>query len=197
MTPAQRQRLLRIADRLTSLDPEAPRWRELKNRVLCWSGLELGPGSGVGAGFWCLDPTQVSLGRNVAIGVNVRLHNYNRMTIGDWSLISADTSAVNGWHDTGDLAPASGELRIGRGVWIGMAARLVGAITIGDYAIVGAGAVVVKDVAPAEIVVGSPARVIGHRDLADRQWHAYGWWDTATFELLPVGEDLGPVTGAR
>ena len=189
--------MLRIADRLRTLDPESARGQSLKNRLLRWSGIELGPGSGAGAGFWCLDPTKLSIGSNVAIGFNVRLHNYNRMTIGDWSLIGADSCAVNGWHDTRDLSPASGELRIGRGVWIGIAARLVGEITIGDHAIVGAGAVVVRDVAPAEIVAGSPARSVGRRDLADRQWHAHGWWDTATFELLPAAQAPGPMTPIR
>lgn len=39
---------------------------------------------------------------------------------------------------------------------------IIGGITIEDDAMVGAGAVVVKDVAPHEIVAGNPAKVIGH-----------------------------------
>lgn len=147
----------------------------------------MGPGCRVAPSFYCLDPTKLSLGRNVSIGFNVRLHTFAPMTIGDWTLIASDASAANGWHETRDLKPNAGELQVGRGVWVGMGAKLVGALTIGDYAIVGAGSVVVNDVAPGEIVAGSPARAIGQRDLADRQWNFRSWWDTATFEPLPTG----------
>ena len=55
--------------------------------------------------------------------------------------------------------------------WIGMIMQLgvganaviIGAIKIGDGAVIGAGAVVVKDVPPGAVVAGNPARVIGQR----------------------------------
>jgi serine O-acetyltransferase len=50
--------------------------------------------------------------------------------------------------------------RIGHGVQIGTGARVLGPITIGDGAVVGANAVVVKDVDPKTTVVGVPARPI-------------------------------------
>jgi acetyltransferase-like isoleucine patch superfamily enzyme len=179
-----KQQALRAANAITPWTEDSRLW-EVKNAALRRLGTEVGPHSAIGPGFWCLDPTQIAIGREVALGVNVRLHNFNRIVIGDLATIAADTSAVNGWHSTRDLAPASGEMRIGRGVWIGLAARLVGPITLGDNCIVGAGSVVVHDVAPGAIVAGSPARVIGQRDLADRQWHFRGrWWDTKSFEVL-------------
>ena len=52
---------------------------------------------------------------------------------------------------------------IGMDVWIGARAIIRSGISIGDGAIVGAGAVVVRDVEPYTIVGGVPARVIGHR----------------------------------
>ena len=45
-------------------------------------------------------------------------------------------------------------------VWIGGSATILGGVTIGKNAIVGAGAVVTKDVEPNTIVVGNPARVL-------------------------------------
>jgi maltose O-acetyltransferase len=47
---------------------------------------------------------------------------------------------------------------IGKNVWIGGGAILLPGITIGDDAIVGAGSVVTRDVAPGTTVVGNPAR---------------------------------------
>jgi UDP-2-acetamido-3-amino-2,3-dideoxy-glucuronate N-acetyltransferase len=48
-----------------------------------------------------------------------------------------------------------------RGVTVGANATVVCGVTIGEYAMIGAGAVVTRDVAPHAIVVGTPARPIG------------------------------------
>ncbi len=58
------------------------------------------------------------------------------------------------------------ETRIKRRASIGSNATIMGGITIGENALVGAGAVVTKDVPDYAIVVGVPARVIG--DVRDR-----------------------------
>jgi chloramphenicol O-acetyltransferase type B len=49
---------------------------------------------------------------------------------------------------------------IGNDVWIGARVIVLPGVQIGDQAIVGAGAVVTKDVEPLAIVAGNPARVI-------------------------------------
>lgn len=54
-------------------------------------------------------------------------------------------------------------IRIGDDVWIGHGAAILKGVTIGQGAIVAAGAVVNRDVAPYDIVGGVPARVIGNR----------------------------------
>ncbi len=68
-------------------------------------------------------------------------------------------------------------VEIGNDVWIGASAVVRGGVRIGDGAIVGAGAVVTKDVPPYAIVGGIPARVIRYRfseaevkALLDLQW---------------------------
>jgi serine O-acetyltransferase len=54
--------------------------------------------------------------------------------------------------------------RIGDGVFIGAGAKLLGAVEVGDYARVGANAVVVDDVPAHSTVVGVPARVVRRRN---------------------------------
>lgn len=66
--------------------------------------------------------------------------------------------------DDWELSPT----RVCRGASIGSGASILGGITIAEYALVGAGAVVTKDVPPFAIVAGNPARVIGDSRYRDR-----------------------------
>ena len=67
----------------------------------------------------------------------------------------------------------------GNDVWLGHNAVIMGGVTIGDGAVVGAGAVVTHDVAPYEIVGGVPARHIGWRYPPEliAALEGIGWWD--------------------
>lgn len=76
--------------------------------------------------------------------------------------------------------------KIGNDVWIGARAIVLDGITVGDGAIVAAGAVVVKDVAPYTIVGGVPARFISTRSVKPFDDPAPDWWnwpDTRRDEL--------------
>ena len=53
---------------------------------------------------------------------------------------------------------------IGHDVWIGMGAIVLPGVTLGDGAIVGAGAVVTSDVPSGTVVTGVPARFVKHRE---------------------------------
>lgn len=55
-------------------------------------------------------------------------------------------------------------VHIGKNVWIGMNATIMKGVTIGEYAIIGAGAVVTKDVPAYAIVAGVPAKIIKYRN---------------------------------
>ncbi len=61
-------------------------------------------------------------------------------------------------EDRYDMFPAP--IHIGKGVWIGSGAKILPGVSIGDNAIVGAGAVVTKDVEANTIVVGMPAKPV-------------------------------------
>lgn len=71
-----------------------------------------------------------------------------------------------------------GPIRIGHDVWIGAGAQVLSGVTIGDGAIVAAGAIVTHDVAPYAVVAGNPARLIRYRFGPDRiaQLLDVQWW---------------------
>lgn len=54
-------------------------------------------------------------------------------------------------------------IEIGNDVWIGQSAEIMSGIKIGDGAVIGAGAIVTKDVPPYAIVVGVPAKILKYR----------------------------------
>jgi acetyltransferase-like isoleucine patch superfamily enzyme len=64
----------------------------------------------------------------------------------------------------GTQQPSKASVVIGDRVWVGTRAVILKGVTIGDGAIVAAGAVVTKDVPPGAIVAGMPAKVVGRAD---------------------------------
>jgi acetyltransferase-like isoleucine patch superfamily enzyme len=62
-----------------------------------------------------------------------------------------------------DLKRRCGKIIVGDNVFIGWRSMIRGGVTIGDFAIIGMGAVVTKDVEPFHMVVGNPAKDIGLR----------------------------------
>jgi acetyltransferase-like isoleucine patch superfamily enzyme len=61
------------------------------------------------------------------------------------------------------VADSKGPITIGNDVWSGFASIVMAGVTVGDGAIIGAGAVVTQDVPPYAIVGGVPARIISYR----------------------------------
>lgn len=62
-----------------------------------------------------------------------------------------------------------GKVLIKKNAWIGMGATILPGVTIGEYAVVGAGAVVTKDVPDYAVAVGNPAKVIKYIDPKDQK----------------------------
>jgi phosphonate metabolism protein (transferase hexapeptide repeat family) len=96
---------------------------------------------------------------------------------------------------------------IGNDVWIGHGAVVLPGRQIGTGAVIAAGAVVTKDVAPYTIVAGNPARVIRRRfsEAAERGLTELAWWDwdhealrmaLPDFRKLSVEDFLGKYRGA-
>ena len=105
--------------------------------------------------FNCYIPYQLKMGKGCKIGhrgIGVVINK--DAVIGDNVLIRAHVTI--GKKDPESEAPI-----IGNNVILGDGSKILGDITIGDGVIVGANAVVVKDVTENSIVVGVPAKVIG------------------------------------
>lgn len=108
-------------------------------------------------------PDHLRVGSRVSINAFVHIWALGGVTIGDDTLIASHVAITALTHDPrGKLFSASTQSRpivIGKNVWIGTHAAILPGVTIGDGAIIGAGAVVTRDVAPGTVVVGVPAAV--------------------------------------
>ena len=105
------------------------------------TGIEIHPGATIGRRFFIDHGMGVVIGETAIIGDDVLM--YHQVTLGGTSLDKVKR------HPT-----------IGNGVLIGMGAKILGPITIGDYCQVGANAVVNKDIPPNCTVVGIPGRIV-------------------------------------
>jgi acetyltransferase-like isoleucine patch superfamily enzyme len=84
----------------------------------------------------------------------------SEITIGDEVFI-ADQVIIRDWDGHTIVGrPNKAPIRIGNHVWIGMRAMILKGVSIGDGAVVAAGAIVTRDVPPGSIVAGNPARVV-------------------------------------
>jgi acetyltransferase-like isoleucine patch superfamily enzyme len=68
--------------------------------------------------------------------------------------------AIGEWEWSNDSFTGARPIKIGRGVFVGASAIVLKGVTVGDRAIIGAGAVVTKDVPPHHIAAGNPAKII-------------------------------------
>lgn len=106
------------------------------------------------------------IGKNSTINERCRLDNRGGLTVGCNVSISAETCILTADHDPHDPAFAGRNraVVVEDYVFIGTRALILPGVTIGRGAVIGAGAVVTRNVAPLAIVAGSPAREIGQRN---------------------------------
>jgi acetyltransferase-like isoleucine patch superfamily enzyme len=156
------QRAVRLTERLNRIpfdDREAIReaWCELT-------------GATVDDRFMLIPPVYTDHGVNIRVGRNVFINQCCTLTdiggieIGDDVMIGPNVSLISSGHP---LDPerrrrevTAAPITIGRNVWLGAGATVLQGVTVGDDAVVAAGAVVTRDVPPATLVAGVPARVV-------------------------------------
>ena len=131
--------------------------------------------AGVSIGANCNIGDHCFIESGASIGDSVTIKNGNMI----WDGVTLEDGVFVGPHAffTNDLYPRSPRLAQARakysnrewllptlvreGASLGAGAVILGGITIGEFAMVGAGAVVAKDVPPYALVVGNPARMLG------------------------------------
>ncbi|MCS4181774.1 acyltransferase [Salinibacter ruber] len=120
--------------------------------------------------IWINRPHNISIGECTFIGMRCRLNAIERISIGRYCGIAAGCTLMT-WnhriHDRTIELRATGKeaapIEVGDGAWMGYDATILPGVTIGKGAVVGASAVVNKDIDPFEIVGGVPAKPIGRR----------------------------------
>jgi putative colanic acid biosynthesis acetyltransferase WcaF len=112
-------------------------------------------------------PWAMKIGTDVAISDRVVFYNLGGIRIGDRVVISQDVYFCGGTHDyTRPRYPLQRlPIDVENDVWIAAGAFICPGVRIGEGAVVGAKAVVTKDVAAWKVVAGNPARVIKDRVL--------------------------------
>jgi acetyltransferase-like isoleucine patch superfamily enzyme len=96
-----------------------------------------------------------------------------------------------GAHDDGHPA-SKGDVVIGNDVWLGLGAKILSGVVIGDGAVVGAHAVVTRSVRPYAIVAGSPAREVRRRfnDEQVERLLKVAWWNWSDSKVRTEVEQL-------
>ena len=129
------------------------------------AGIHIGSGSTIHTGARFYDPKHISIGEDSIVGEGVVFDGRNKINIGNHVDIASEVMIYNSQHNIhSDHFEATCEpVTIEDYVFIGPRAIILPGVTVAKGAIVGAGAVVTKDVAPFSIVGGVPAQVIGER----------------------------------
>lgn len=154
---------------------------ETLRRLVCRPLLRgMGQNVNVERGAYFGRGAELSIGDNSGLGLHCRC--YGPITIGNDVMMAPGVEIVTRNHETSDVTrpmrlqgsrPAE-PVVIEDDVWIGMRAILLPGVTVGRGSIVGAGAVVTKDVPAYSIVGGNPARVIKWRKEPARETHTAG-----------------------
>ena len=152
---------VRQAQVLFKLNHTMPYTDEYNALVRELFGDNLGEGGWVMPGLTGVCFGRVHIGKNVMIMNNCLMMGRGGITIDDNAMIAANAQLISNNHDLYDRQILLCKpVHICENSWIGAGATILPGVTVGKNAVVAAGAVVTKDVAPNTIVGGNPAKFI-------------------------------------
>ena len=138
--------------------PMTPEYDEILKELF---GENLGENSRVMAPISGAALDKLVIGDNVFINSNCLAMARGGITIEDDVMLAANVQLLSNNHDEYSRnVLLCKPIHIKKGAWIGAGATILPGVTIGEYAIVGASAVVTKDVGDYEVVAGVPAKVM-------------------------------------
>jgi len=114
-------------------------------------------------------PWMLVIGDETAVAEDVLIYNLGCVTLGRQVTISHGAQLCAGSHDyrRRDLPLLRPPLAIGDGAWVCTEAFVGPGVTVGEMAVIGARAVVIRNVEAAAVVAGNPAHKIGVRELRE------------------------------
>ena len=135
-------------------------------------GIKIGKGSTIHMGARFYDPRNIEIGNDSIIGEGAVLDGRDKLIIGSHVDIASEVMIYNAEHDVQnkDFNAVKKPVIIEDYVFIGPRSIILPGVKIGKGAVVGAGAVVTKDVERYLIVGGIPAMKIGERNIKDPQY---------------------------
>ena len=148
----------KILFKLNHTEPMTEEYASLLNELLDGN---IGENSTIATPFAGAAFDKIKLGNNVFINSNCLAMARGGIIIEDDVLMAANVQLLSNNHDEYERQVLTcEEIVIKKGAWIGAGASILPGVTVGKYAIVGAGAIVTKDVPDYAVVVGIPAKVI-------------------------------------
>lgn len=139
-------------------------------------GTKIGKGSFIMKNNYIMNARLLSIGAYSHINRDCIVDARGTITIGNNVSISHRVNIMTGGHDarSSDFMGVFKPIVIDDYAWLGVDCTILQGVTIGKGAVVSAGAVVTKDVAPYSIVAGVPAKQIGERP-QQLNYHCKGW----------------------
>jgi acetyltransferase-like isoleucine patch superfamily enzyme len=111
---------------------------------------------------------RIAIGNDVLVMNGVRVSSAGSIDIGDECMLANFCYVMDSdWHDIYNRGSVPGSVKpvtLERNVWIGDSAIICKGVTIGENSIIGAGAVVTKDVPANVVAAGNPARIVKKLD---------------------------------
>lgn len=131
------------------------------------AGMKIGKGSTIHIGASFFNPSGIEIGSDTIIGEKAVLDGRDRLVVGNHVDIASEVMVYNGEHNINDedFSAVFAPVIIEDYVFIGPRAIILPGVKINKGAIVGAGAIVTKDVGEFSIVGGVPAKIIGERQV--------------------------------
>lgn len=146
----------------------------------------------VGENVWINQPLTLAVGSTVSIGEGTYINSGLTLiddytvTIGKGCLFGTNVTLCTTGHPMDPEERAKGSMysfpiAIGDGAWLGAGVLVLPGITVGRYAVIGAGSVVTKDIPDYTVAVGNPCRPIRKLNERDKEYY----WKDRRFDEQP------------